>query len=46
MKERIEKLEAHVEALWQLTIGAHERFLFLRPMMINQQLIDRIKNGG
>jgi hypothetical protein len=44
MKERIEKLEAHVEALFKLTIVAHERFLFLRSMMINQQLIDRIRN--
>jgi len=44
MKERIERLEAHVDALLKLTIGAHERFLFLRPMMINQQLTDRIGN--
>src|SRR5713101_3556856 len=44
MKERIENLEAHVEALLQLTIGASERFLFLRPMMINKQLITRIEN--
>ena len=43
MKERIEKLEAHVETLFKLTIVAHERFLFLRSMMINQQLIDRPK---
>jgi AbiU2 len=42
VKEPITKLEAHVESLFTLTICAHERFLFLRPMMVNQQLIDRI----
>src|ERR1700682_4607488 len=42
MKERIAKLGEQVEALFTLTIRAHERFLFLRPMMVNQQLINRI----
>lgn len=42
MKERIAKLEAEVEALFDLTIRAYARFIFLRPMLADQQLHDRI----
>jgi len=42
MHERIAKLEAEVEALLNLTIRAYERFIFLRPMLANQELLDRI----
>jgi hypothetical protein len=42
MNERIAKLEAEVEALFDLTIRAHVRFIFLRPMLADQQLRDRI----
>jgi len=41
-KEEILQLEAEVESLLTLTIRAHERFLFLRPMMVNQRLNERI----
>jgi hypothetical protein len=40
--ERIAKLEAEVEALFNLTIRAYEKFIFLRPTLTNQELHDRI----
>jgi hypothetical protein len=40
--EQIAKLEAEVEALFELTLRAYSRFIFLRPMMNNQDLLDRI----
>jgi hypothetical protein len=43
MNERIAKLEAEVEALFNLTIRAYKRFIFLRPMLANQELLDRIR---
>ncbi len=42
MNERIAKLEAEVEALFSLTTRAYARFIFLRPMLVNQELHDRI----
>ncbi len=42
MDERIAKLEAEVEALFNLTIRAYERFIFLRPMLANEELHERI----
>jgi hypothetical protein len=42
MNERIAKLEAEVEALFDLTIRAYARFIFLRPMLVDQELHDRI----
>jgi hypothetical protein len=42
MNERIAKLEAEVEALFDLTIRAYARFIFLRPMLTDQELHDRI----
>jgi hypothetical protein len=42
MNEQIAKLEAEVEALSNLTIRASKRFIFLRPMLANQELLDRI----
>ena len=42
MSQEIAKLEAEVEALFNLTIRAYERFIFLRPMLTNQELHDRI----
>ena len=42
MNERIRKLEAEVEALFDLTIRAYARFIFLRPMLSSQELHDRI----
>lgn len=42
MNERIAKLEAEVEALFNVTIRAYERLIFLRPMLANQELHDRI----
>jgi hypothetical protein len=42
METRIAKLEGEVEALFDLVIRAHARFIFLRPMMSNQDLLDRI----
>ena len=42
MNERIAKLEAEVEALFDLTIRAYARFIFLRPMLADQKLHDRI----
>jgi hypothetical protein len=43
MNEQITKLEAEVEALFDLTIRAYARFIFLRPMLANQELLDRIR---
>ena len=42
MNEQIGKLEAEVEALFDLTIRAYARFIFLRPMLTDQRLHDRI----
>jgi hypothetical protein len=42
VNEDIAKLEAEVEALFDLTIRAYARFIFLRPMLANQELHDRI----
>lgn len=42
MNERIAKLEAEVEALFDLTTRAYARFIFLRPMLTDKQLRDRI----
>jgi hypothetical protein len=42
MSEQIAKLEGEVEALFDLILRAHARFIFLRPMMSNQDLLDRI----
>jgi AbiU2 len=42
MNERIAKLEGEVEALFDLVLRAYARFIFLRPMMNNQDLLDRI----
>src|SRR6266496_3650492 len=42
MNERIVRLEAEVEALFDLTIRAYARFLFLRPMLTDLELHDRI----
>jgi hypothetical protein len=40
--EQISRLEGEVEALFDLTLRAYARFIFLRPMMRNQDLLDRI----
>src|SRR4030095_9224420 len=40
--EQIAKLEGEVEALFDLTIRAYARFIFLRPMLRNQELLDRV----
>jgi hypothetical protein len=40
--EQIAKLEGEVEGLFDLTLRAYERFIFLRPMLINQELLGRI----
>ena len=42
MNERIAKLEAEVEALFDLAIRAYARFIFLRPMLTDQELHNRI----
>jgi HEPN superfamily AbiU2-like protein len=42
MNERIAELEAEVEALFDLTTRAYARFIFLRPMLTDKQLHDRI----
>ena len=42
MNERIAKLQAEVEALFDLTIRAYARFIFLSPMLADQELHDRI----
>jgi hypothetical protein len=43
MNKQIKKLEAEVEALWQLTMRACGRFAFLKPMMRNKVLLRRIR---
>lgn len=42
MSEQIAKLEGEVEALFELILRAHARFIFLRAMMSNQDLLARI----
>lgn len=42
VNKRIAKLEAEVEALFDLTIRAYARFIFLRPMLVDQELHNRI----
>jgi hypothetical protein len=46
MNEQIARLEAEVDALHILTIHAYEKFIFLRPMLANQELHDRINKEG
>jgi HEPN superfamily AbiU2-like protein len=46
LQEKIAKLEAEVDSLLTLTIRANERFLFLRPMLANLPLNDRIQSEG
>jgi len=43
---QVAKLQAQVEALLNLTIRACERFVFLRPMMVNRELQDRFRSEG
>ena len=45
-KEGIEKLEAEAESLMTLLIHAYAQFLFLRPMLVHNELIARIGNEG
>ena len=42
LSTRIAKLEAEVDSLLGLLIRAYGQFLFLRPMMVNEKLIERI----
>jgi hypothetical protein len=42
MSEQIAKLEGEVEALFELILRAHARFIFLRPLMSNKDLLNRI----
>jgi hypothetical protein len=42
MNKQIKRLEAEVEALRILTIRAYQRFIFLHPMLTNQELLNRI----
>jgi hypothetical protein len=42
MNKQIAKVEAEVEALFNLTMRAYGKFIFLRPMLTNQQVHDRI----
>jgi AbiU2 len=43
MEDAIKKLESQVEALFTLTLNAFGRFRFLRPMLDNRKLLDRIE---
>src|SRR6266487_1809879 len=43
MQEAIVKLESQVEALLSLTVSAFQRFRFLKPMLDNRKLHDRIE---
>jgi len=43
MEDAIKKLESQVEALFTLTLNATVRFRFLRPMLDNRKLLDRIE---
>src|SRR5438128_8066125 len=42
MSEQFTRLEGEVEALFDLTLRAYARFIFLRPMLDNKKLHDRI----
>ena len=42
----IEKLKAQVDILHMLLLRVYRQFLFLRPMMVNNSLIDRINKEG
>src|SRR6266404_577622 len=42
MEEKIAKLEAEVDSLLELTIRANDRYIFLRPMLANRHLNDRV----
>lgn len=42
--DRIAKLQAQVKSLLDLLIRAYGQFLFLRPMMVNPNLIERISS--
>jgi len=44
--EKIAKLKAQVESLQGLLIRAYAKFLFFRPMMVNDPLNERISNEG
>ena len=46
MDKQIKKLEAEVDALQTLTMRAYGRFIFLRPMLTDQKLHDRINREG
>jgi AbiU2 len=43
VEDAIKKLEPQVEALFTLTLNAFVRFRFLRPMLDNRELLDRIE---
>ena len=45
-KEGIEKLEAEAGSLMTLLIRAYAQFLFLRPMLVHNELIARIGTEG
>jgi HEPN superfamily AbiU2-like protein len=44
--ERIVELQAHVESLQDSLLRAYEKFLFLRPMIVNEGLNQRISAEG
>ena len=46
LEEKIAKLEAQVDSLLTLALTAHERFVFLRPMMADQRLNKQIESEG
>jgi hypothetical protein len=46
MNEQIARLEAAVDALHILTKHAYAKFIFLRPMLANKELHDRINKEG
>jgi hypothetical protein len=46
MNKQIKRLEAEIEALQTPTILAYQRFIFLRPMLANQELLNRINREG
>jgi hypothetical protein len=43
VRDAIKKLESQVEALFTLTLNAFVRFRFLRPMLDNRKLLDRVE---
>ena len=45
-REGIEKLEAQVDSLVTLMMRSYAQFLFLRPMMVNYELIARMGTEG